>query len=648
MSTNKKNILKSITISLVTLSMLAGLNLVSNIQDSLKVNAAGTNNADLIIGKVDTGSAIELSVCIKNTGDPLHLASASTWFDFDNSKLTPNPTIVQSGIYTTAANGYGPLKFEQVQPAPVSGQTSEKWTVRTDYFGGSVGLPGLLIPTTNNELIGRVKFDKIGAQTNPLISLVNSTYYSTEYATTPITFNIINQNSVCTSSGVAVPAYSFGAFSGTLIGVVGQPFPSFTTTGCQFAYPTNSYNLGISGTNVPGMVSYPGCVFTPTTGSLIPSQFVGISQVTVAYTNIPNLIVSTNFTNPPTASSSSQTNNTAFTFGTYNGVLTGVVGSAFPSFTLIGCNLPNATNPVTLTVNGATVNGNISKTNCVFTPNSGTLITAALTNNATFSLSAPNIPTKTIPSFFTNSAVTVSSSSTTPSSSSNISSSRLSSSSSATPSTGGGTIIITNKPASQVTTINSANVAITKPSITDPLDCLQRITGNATGDSVKISLEFYDLKTGKLSYLFQDLPKSNSGDYLFQLNASDTSNPNYVASGDYKIKYLATDKNNQTASGEYEANIKANAECKKISSENTRVTLPKTGGNTTATETTQPNVAQTNQQQALANIVSSGSTPRSGGLTNIIIALVLFVIPVSLISFFVFRRKDIPFFKTKK
>ncbi len=651
MSTNKNNILKTISISLVSLSMLAGLSSLSNFQYSPKANAAGTNNADLIIGKVDTGSAIELSVCIKNTGDSLHLASATTWFNFDNSKLTPNPTIVQSGIFTTAANGYGPLKFQQVQPAPAAGQTDEKWTVRTDYFGGSVGLPGLLIPTTNNELIGRVKFDKIGTQTNPLISLVNSTYYSTEYATTPIAFNIINQNSICTSSGTATPTYTFGTFSGTISGVSGSAFPSFTTTGCNLPSPSNNATVGITGTTINGTMTYPGCVFSPNNGGVTPTSFVGQTPLILAFSGIPNLNIPANFSNPIVASSSvisSQTTNTAYTFGTYNGVLTGVVGSAFPSFTLIGCNLPNATNPVTLVVNGTTINGNISKTNCVFTPNSGTLITSSLTNNAVFSLSAPNVPTKTITSFFTNSIVTVSSLISISSSSMSISS-NISSSSSTTPAVGGGgVIIITSKPSSQVTTINSANVGITKPSITDPLDCLQRITGNATGDSVKISLEFYDLKTGKLSYLFQDLPKSNSGDYLFQLNASDTSNPNYVAAGDYKIKYLATDKNNQTASGEYEANIKANADCKKINSENAPVTLPKTGGNTQVAETIQPTVAQTNQQQALINTVSSGITPRSGGLTNIITALVLFVIPVSVISFFVFKRKDIPFFKSKK
>ena len=552
MPTNKNNILKTISISLISLSMLTGLSLIPSIQDSLKVNAAGSNNADLIIGKVDTGSAIELSICIKNTGDPLHLANATTWFDFDNSKLTPNPTIVQPGIYTTAANGYGPLKFQQVLPAPTAGQTSEKWTVRTDYFGGTVGLPGLLIPTTNNELIGKVKFDKIGTQVNPSISLVNSTYYSTEYATTPIAFNIINQNSVCTSSGVVTPTYTLGSYTGTLTGVVGQPFPSFTTIGCNLPTPTNNATVGVGGSTINGIMTYPGCIFTPINGAVTPTVFVGQTPLILLINGIPNLNIAANITNPQIQSSSLISSSISQTISTSSQLISPI------------------------------------------------------------------------------STVAISSSSTIPASG------------------GGGVIIITNKPAPSVSTASSANIGITKPSITDPLDCLQRITGNANGDSVKISLEFYDLKTGKLSYLFQDLPKSNSGDYLFQLNASDTSNPNYVASGDYKIKYIATDKNNQTVSGEYEANIKANAECKKITSENTLFTLPKTGGNTASTATAQQNAAQTTQQQALANVVSSGITPRSGGLTNMIIALLLFVIPTSIVSFLVFKRKDIPFFKSKK
>lgn len=423
---------------------------------------------------------------------------------------------------------------------------------------------------------------------------------------------------------------SFGDFVGPLSGTVGDSFPGFLLTGCSLPNGTSA-TLGSGSNLINGVIT--NCIFVPNSGSVITASMVGINSLVLNVTGLTSINISTLFTNnivitssssSSISSSSSNTSsssvNLSYTFGTYNGILTGAVGSAFPSFTLIGCNLPDTTNPVTIGISGTTINGTVTKTTCIFTPFSGTLIVTTLTNGFVLSLSAPNIPTSTIASYFTNPII-----------------------SSSFPTTGGGSIIITNKSASSVSAINSSNVTITKPSITDPLDCLQRITGNATGDSIKISLEFYDLKSGKLSYLFQDLPKSNSGDYLFQLNTTDINNPNYVAAGDYKIKYIATDKNNQTVSGEYEANIKVNTECKKNSLQNGTLTLPKTGGNAT-TETPQQTSAEFNQ----VNVPNSGSTPRTGGLANIIITLGLFVIPVSAITFLVFRRKDIPSFKNKK
>ena len=129
---------KSLMLATVSTALMVGaIQFQSTVSENKDAKAAGTNNANLIIGKVDTGTVIELSVCLQNTGDNIRLANASTWFNFNNSELTPSPAIVQSGIYSSA-NGYGTLKIQQVLPAPVTGQTSETWTVRTDYLGDGV------------------------------------------------------------------------------------------------------------------------------------------------------------------------------------------------------------------------------------------------------------------------------------------------------------------------------------------------------------------------------------------------------------------------------------------------------------------------------------------------------------------------------
>jgi hypothetical protein len=171
-------------------------NSILNYNNSAKnVGASGPNSGDLIINQVDTGSAIELSVCVKATPGPIHLTNVSTWFEFDNSALTPSATILEKGVYGNSNNGYGPLKWQQVQPAPVLPSTLETYTMRIDFSGDgiTVGQTGIAMATSTPELLGKVKFDKISGSTgSSLVNLTKNKYFSTEYPNDNIVQNIIS------------------------------------------------------------------------------------------------------------------------------------------------------------------------------------------------------------------------------------------------------------------------------------------------------------------------------------------------------------------------------------------------------------------------------------------------------------------------
>jgi hypothetical protein len=199
-------IVKILILSVLSFAIILGfVQYFNNIKADKNAAAAGTNNANLIIGKVDTGSAIEVSACLQNTGDSIRLTDSSLWLGFDNTQLTPSSTILQTGIFS-GGNGYSALQFKQVLPAPVAGQTSEKWTVATVFpgLGTSPETGGNPIPNTP-ELVAKVKFDKIGNPTSPAINVIKSQYFTVEYgAVGPITLNIINQTTNCLNSNTTV------------------------------------------------------------------------------------------------------------------------------------------------------------------------------------------------------------------------------------------------------------------------------------------------------------------------------------------------------------------------------------------------------------------------------------------------------------
>ena len=185
-----KNVL--FTIMMLILLLISSLQFIN-----LATHATDGSSADLIIGKKDVGQAIELSVCLKSTGNTIRLTDVSTWFNFQNNQLKPSKTILEAGNILKN-NGYSPLKFEQVEPAPTQGQTKETWTMRVDFVGDgkTSGLMGNPISNTNPILLGKVKFDKIDNQSGS-ITLNKALYYTVEQESTPLELNTKYTNQDC-------------------------------------------------------------------------------------------------------------------------------------------------------------------------------------------------------------------------------------------------------------------------------------------------------------------------------------------------------------------------------------------------------------------------------------------------------------------
>ena len=197
-----RNLAKGFTLSLLSLALVFGFSTYLNqsSKPTSKSAAAGINNANLIIGRVETATTVEISSCLENTGDSIRLTNSSLWLNFDNSQLTPNPVVTQQGIFNPPSAGYITAGFSQIAPAPVAPSTSETWGFRTN-FSGTVTPPtvepaGVVVPNTP-ALVGKVTFNKVGTQTNPAISITRSRYLTVEYGITPITLIIVNQSTAC-------------------------------------------------------------------------------------------------------------------------------------------------------------------------------------------------------------------------------------------------------------------------------------------------------------------------------------------------------------------------------------------------------------------------------------------------------------------
>jgi hypothetical protein len=202
--------------SSLTLATLAINDFGKNKINNKSADATAPNTADLIIGKTETATNIDVSVCVRATDGPIHLTNVSHWMEFDNSALTtipattvgsavPNGSLIEKGVYGNGNNGYANMKWEQVQPAPVAPSTLDKFTLRLNFIGDPQvpGFDGILMNTTP-ELYGKVRFTKVtGSTGSTAIGLIKNQYLSTEFGTTPITQNVINVVGDCRTSTVA-------------------------------------------------------------------------------------------------------------------------------------------------------------------------------------------------------------------------------------------------------------------------------------------------------------------------------------------------------------------------------------------------------------------------------------------------------------
>jgi hypothetical protein len=211
----KKVSISIFTIVAVTVSILA-LNNFSNFTKQKSANALSlpVNDSNLIIGTKDTGSDIELSVCVQATPGPIHLANVSTWFEFNTSALaTTTNTFIQKGQYGNSNNGYGTLKWQQV--AGAQNGSYDTYTMSLVYSGDgeTPGLAGLPM-STSPELFGRVNFTKVPSSTaSTALNLVKKIFYSTENTSRAISQNVSYVNGDCVTSNNVITQSSSSVLS---------------------------------------------------------------------------------------------------------------------------------------------------------------------------------------------------------------------------------------------------------------------------------------------------------------------------------------------------------------------------------------------------------------------------------------------------
>jgi hypothetical protein len=160
---------------------------------SLHVSAQDTQNADLIIGQEQSGSNLEVSLCLKSTSGKITIANVSNWLQYDKNSLTPG-VIIEKGVYGNSTDGYGALKWQKVQGA------EDKYTLSLGFSGDvqTPGQSGIQMQSNSPELLAKVNFNVIGNNKN--IKLDSVKYYSTENASAPISLNIKNVEGDCRTS----------------------------------------------------------------------------------------------------------------------------------------------------------------------------------------------------------------------------------------------------------------------------------------------------------------------------------------------------------------------------------------------------------------------------------------------------------------
>lgn len=192
MSTNHKNktTLYKTTIYFYSMFLSIGIVLAGV---SIQVSAQDSQNVDLIIGQQQSGSNLDVSLCVKSTSGKITLGNVSNWLQYDKSSLVPG-NLIEKGVYGNNTNGYSALKWQQVLGS------YNKYTLGLTYNGDSQtpGQSGIQMQSNSPELFGKVNFDIIGS--NKTIKLDKALYYSTENSTVPITISVKNVEGDCLKS----------------------------------------------------------------------------------------------------------------------------------------------------------------------------------------------------------------------------------------------------------------------------------------------------------------------------------------------------------------------------------------------------------------------------------------------------------------
>ena len=277
-SQNLNNNIKKISIAIFTL-MVLGISMLSvptliSPQKTKLADASGPNSSNLIIGKTDIGSSVELSVCVQATPGPIHLANASTWFQFDTLSLSPTAnTFIQKGQYGNSNNGYGALKWQEV--AGTQNGSLNAYSMSLVYSGDGVtpGLAGLPMATTP-ELFGKVSFTKVsGSTASSSINLIKNIFYSTENSTAAINQTVSYVNGDCrTSNNVIIVSSSSSLSPNSTINTVSSAtqINSQSSSSSINSLSTPSVNIVLTpNTQVPN-ISIPNIIF----GQVFPSNGV--------------------------------------------------------------------------------------------------------------------------------------------------------------------------------------------------------------------------------------------------------------------------------------------------------------------------------------------------------------------------------------
>jgi hypothetical protein len=299
---NSNNITSSSLRHLFTLAACAGIVtsavsglIVSKFDfQSLPSKAAtpNSNSLDVIIGQVDTGSNIEVSICVKT--DPtnvIHISDATNLLVYTPATLTPSPTILAAGNYggvpPTAAASYAPLTWKNALGA------TDKYSLDITYTGGT----GALLSTTTPELVGKVQFAKTGTGT---ITPSIIEYFSLETTAAPMAANVINYTGACTAYGAVASVIGIPNTTNNINTTLGGQAPTINLTGNTFANGTPAtFTPAGSTTAITGSIV--GGNFVPVQGQTIPTNaLTGVQNGTLQVAGL-SVLIPTNFASAPVA-----------------------------------------------------------------------------------------------------------------------------------------------------------------------------------------------------------------------------------------------------------------------------------------------------------------------------------------------------------